>query len=234
LVDTRFEVLILQLEIALLKGEIDQFEHDRRRAAYIADREFLRQANIGSERMQPEDIDRVHAIASERWQPTGEVSQPFLSENEVENLIIVAGTLTSAERDIINHHITATIRMLEALPWPKHLKNVTEYAGGHHERMDGRGYPKGLKRDEMSVQARMMAIADVFEALTAADRPYKKGKTLSEALRIMSFLRNDHHIDPDLFDIFLREKVYERYANEFLPPEQIDAVDTEKLMSFNV
>lgn len=234
LIDTRFEVLILQLEIALLKGEIDQVEHDSRRASYLANRDFLRQANIGGERMQPEDIDRVHAIASERWQPVGEESQPFLSENEVENLIIVAGTLTSAERDIINHHITATIRMLEALPWPKHLKNVTEYAGGHHERMDGKGYPKGLKREEMSVQARMMAIADVFEALTAADRPYKKGKPLSEALRIMSFLRNDQHIDPDLFDIFLREKVYERYANEFLPPEQIDAVDTEKLMSFTV
>jgi HD-GYP domain-containing protein (c-di-GMP phosphodiesterase class II) len=231
LIDTRFEVMILKHEIALLKGEIDQAEHDRRYASCIANRDFLRQANIGGERMQPEDIDRVHAIASERWQPAGEESQPFLNENEVENLIIVAGTLTSAERDIINHHIIATIRMLEALPWPRHLKNVTEYAGGHHERMDGRGYPKGLKREEMSVQARMMAIADVFEALTAADRPYKKGKTLSEALRIMSFLRNDLHIDPDLFDVFLREKVYERYAKEFLPPEQIDAVDAEKLMS---
>lgn len=231
LVDTRFEVALRDLEIALLKGQIDQAEHDRRHAALLSDRDFLREANVGGERMQAEDIARVHAIASATWQPVGEESRPFLSENEVENLTIVAGTLTSAERDIINHHITATIRMLESLPWPKHLRNVPEYAGGHHERMDGRGYPKGLTRDEMSVQARMLAIADVFEALTAADRPYKKGKTLSEALKIMSFLRNDNHIDPDLFDVFVREKVYERYAEAFLPPEQIDEVRPLELLS---
>lgn len=231
LVDTRFEVLLRDLEIALLRGEIDQAEHDRRHAELLADRDFLRQANIGGERMRDEDIARVRAIAAQTWQPVGQEPQPFLSENEMENLTIVYGTLTGEERAIINHHITATINMLEALPWPKHLRNVPEYAGGHHERMDGRGYPKGLKRDEMSVQARMMAIADVFEALTAADRPYKKGKTLSEALQIMLSLRNDNHIDPDLFDVFLREKVYERYARDFLPPEQIDAVKVEELIA---
>jgi len=231
LVDTRFEVALRDLEIALLKGKIDQAGHDRRRAELLADRDFLRQANIGSERMQAEDIARVNAIAGGQWQPTGQDVRPFLSDNEVENLTIVAGTLTSAEREIINHHITATIRMLEALPWPKHLRNVPEYAGGHHERMDGRGYPKGLKRDEMSVQARIMAIADVFEALTAADRPYKKGKTLSEALRIMTSLRDNNHIDPDLFDVFVREKVYERYAREFLPAEQIDDVQALELVA---
>ena len=107
----------------------------------------------------------------------------FLTVDEIENLTIPAGTLTRAERRIINHHIDVTIRMLEALPWPQHLKNVPEYAGGHHERMDGKGYPRGLTRAQMSVQARCMGIADIFEALTAADRPYKKGKTLSESLR---------------------------------------------------
>jgi HD-GYP domain-containing protein (c-di-GMP phosphodiesterase class II) len=115
--------------------------------------------------------------------------------------------------------------MLESLPWPRHLKNVPEYAGGHHERMDGKGYPRGLTRDQMSVQARVMGIADIFEALTAKDRPYKKGKTLTEALTILGRFKLNGHIDPDLFDIFIRHKVYLRYAEQFLDPEQIDEVD---------
>ena len=115
--------------------------------------------------------------------------------------------------------------MLEALPWPRHLQNVPEYAGGHHERMDGKGYPRGLTRAQMSVQARCMGIADIFEALTAADRPYKKGKTLSESLAILGRFKLDGHIDPDLFDVFMWEKVYLDYAAKWMDPQQIDAVD---------
>jgi HD-GYP domain-containing protein (c-di-GMP phosphodiesterase class II) len=122
--------------------------------------------------------------------------------------------------------------MLESLPWPRHLKRVPEYAGGHHERMDGKGYPKGLKRDEMSVQARMMAIADIFEALTAKDRPYKKGKTLSESLQILGGFRQRDHIDPDLFDVFVREKVYLEYAQRFMDSAQIDEVDASKIPGY--
>jgi HD-GYP domain-containing protein (c-di-GMP phosphodiesterase class II) len=158
----------------------------------------------------------------------------FLSDEEVTNLTIRAGTLTQEERQIINHHITMTIQMLEALPWPKHLSNVVEYAGGHHERMDGKGYPKGLTREQMSVQARCMGIADIFEALTARDRPYKKGKTLSEALTILGKFKLNGHIDPDLFDVFMWEKVYEKYATEFMQPEQIDAVDPLQIPGYVV
>ena len=129
------------------------------------------------------------------------------------------------ERDTINYHIVATIKMLETLPWPRHLRNVPEYAGGHHERMDGKGYPRGLTRDQMSVQARMMGIADIFEALTAADRPYKSGMKLSQAVAIMERMKHGGHIDPDLFEVFLRERVYLRYAERFLDAEQMDAVD---------
>ena len=110
------------------------------------------------------------------------------------------GTLTAEERDVINYHITATIKMLESLPFPKDLLRVPEFAGGHHEKMDGTGYPRGLKREDMSVQARIMGIADIFEALTAADRPYKQAKTLSASLKIMGFMKKDNHIDPDLFE----------------------------------
>jgi len=122
--------------------------------------------------------------------------------------------------------------MLKALPWPKHLKNVPEYAGGHHERMDGKGYPLGLKREQMSVQARVMGIADIFEALTAPDRPYKPGKTLSESLRILGNFSLNGHIDPDLFDIFVRRKVYQRYAEKFVPRNQIDEVDESKIPGY--
>ena len=128
------------------------------------------------------------------------------------------------ERKVINDHIVVTIEMLEQLPYPKHLRNVPEFAGGHHEKLDGTGYPKGLNHAEMSVQAKIMAIADIFEALTARDRPYKKGKTLSQAMRILGFMKNDAHIDAELFDVFVQEKIYLNYAEGFLDPEQIDEV----------
>ncbi|MBB4268041.1 HD domain-containing phosphohydrolase [Roseospira visakhapatnamensis] len=144
---------------------------------------------------------------------------------EIYNLSVTRGTLTREERFKINDHMVQTIIMLESLPWPKSLRRVPEIAGGHHETMDGRGYPRGIKAADMSIPARIMAIADIFEALTAADRPYKKPKTLSEALKIMSFMRNDNHIDPELFDLFLRSGVWRRYAETYLLPDQIDAVD---------
>jgi HD-GYP domain-containing protein (c-di-GMP phosphodiesterase class II) len=124
--------------------------------------------------------------------------------------------------------------MLESLPWPRHLKNVPEYAGGHHERMDGKGYPRGLRREQMSIQARVMGIADIFEALTAKDRPYKKGKTLTESLTILGKLKLGGHVDPDLFDVFIREKVYLEYAKQFLAPEQIDDVNLHKIPGVNL
>ena len=147
------------------------------------------------------------------------------NRGELYNLAIRRGTLTDEERYKINEHMIQTIIMLEKLPFPANLKQVPEIAGGHHEKMDGTGYPKRLKRDEMSIPARMMAIADIFEALTAGDRPYKKAKSLSEAIRIMGFMQQDHHIDPELFALFLRSGVYLRYAKRYMRPELIDEVD---------
>ncbi|MCK6499302.1 MAG: hypothetical protein L6Q38_07470, partial [Nitrospira sp.] len=198
-----------------------------------SDREFLHQANIGSELMTSEAQQRVDKIGTGyRWIGVGGRATNFLTEDELENLKIRSGTLTQSERETINYHIVATNKMLEQLPWPKHLKNVPEYAGGHHERMDGKGYPKGLTRERMSVQARLMGIADIFEALTARDRPYKRGKTLSESLEILGKFKLNGHIDPDLFDVFVRQKVYLKYAERFLDPEQIDAVDESMIPGF--
>ena len=120
--------------------------------------------------------------------------------------------------------------MLSSLPLPAYLSNIAEIAGGHHEKMDGSGYPKRLKQDEMSLAARMMAIADIFEALTASDRPYKRGKTLSEALKIMTGMCRDAHIDVQLFELFVREQIFMEYARQFLEPHQIDTVDIEAIL----
>ncbi|MFP6849297.1 MAG: HD domain-containing phosphohydrolase [Pseudomonas sp.] len=153
------------------------------------------------------------------------------NRGELYNLSIGRGTLTNEERFIINGHMVQTIRMLSHLPFPPHLANVAEIAGGHHEKMDGSGYPKRLKREEMSLPARMMAIADIFEALTAVDRPYKKGKMLSESLNIMANMCKNAHIDPDLFGLFIREKIYLDYAQRFIRKEQIDNVDLAALLA---
>lgn len=150
---------------------------------------------------------------------------------EIYNLSIRKGTLNKEERRKINDHISVTIDMLESLPFPKNLKNVPEYAGGHHEKMDGSGYPRGLSKKDLSLPARMMAIADIFEALTASDRPYKKAKKISESLKIMMLMKNDQHIDPDLFELFLTAGVWKEYAEKFLKPEQIDDVDITRFMS---
>ena len=224
LVDTRFEVLKRDLEIAALRAqlamrsqtdvsaEVRLWSQCRAQiAALDADRDFLRTVNQGAESMKESDLKRVREIGQGQfWRNAEGLEAEFLSANELENLTIRAGTLTASERGTINHHIVATIKMLEQLPWPKHLKNVPEFAGGHHERMDGKGYPKGLTRDQMSVQARIVGIADIFEALTARDRPYKQGMKLSQAMGIMHKYRWGGHIDPDLFDVFVNEGVYLR------------------------
>ncbi|MDG4595141.1 MAG: HD domain-containing phosphohydrolase [Candidatus Contendobacter sp.] len=166
--------------------------------------------------------DRIEA--DNPWGFRLNVPELLYNRGELHNLCIGRGTLTDEERYKINEHIVQTIVMLSRLPFPKPLRRVPEIAGGHHEKMDGNGYPKQLRREQMSVLARMMAIADIFEALTAIDRPYKLGKTLSEALRIMARMSQEQHIDPELFELFLRAGVHQQYAARFLRPEQIDAV----------
>ena len=213
----------LSKEEKLIKIKTLKSKYSKKLRELKSDLEFIKESNIGGEFMSGDKKDRVHNISNYRWKPNGKMEN-FLSEDEVYNLTIPRGTLTAEERKVINDHIVVTINMLEELPYPKHLKNVPEFAGGHHEKLDGTGYPKGLTKDEMSVQARIMAIADIFEALTAKDRPYKKGKTLSQAMRILGFMKNDAHIDVDLFDIFVKDKIYLKYAQEHLDPDQIDEV----------
>lgn len=249
LVDARFEVLKRDMRITMLEARLrapesvgvaaQEAEYTQYCEELDMARDFLRQANIGGEFMSPEMQARVRAIGGAyRWVNSGHtsgtpMSVALLNDEEMDKLCIAKGTLSTEERDIINYHIVSTINMLEALPWPRHLRNVPEFAGGHHERMDGKGYPKGLTREQMSVQARIMGIADIFEALTASDRPYKPGMSLSRSLAILGRMKLDNHIDPDLFDVIVREKVYLAYARAHLKPEQIDEVDESAIPGYS-
>ena len=240
-VNARFEILKRDAEIAALRELMDANESEREAIngkmrqtldTLDADREFIARCNIGGEFMEEKDKTEVKRIARYRYVNQKGEERALLSDEEIKNLTIARGTLTAEEREIINYHIVATIKMLEQLPYPKHLRRVPEFAGGHHERMDGNGYPRGLTRDEMSVQARAMGIADIFEALTAGDRPYKKAMPISQALSILGKMREDNHIDPGLFDVFLREKVYLSYAEKFLDASQMDEIDLESISGF--
>ena len=243
LIDMRFEILIRDRQLAMLQRRLDAAVQDRaameqgetkQLAEEIetlnAERRFLHRINRGSEFMSDEDVARVQRIASRHWSDHRGREQPLLSEDEVNNLTIRKGTLNTEERRIINNHIVASIKMLESMSFPRHLANVPEIAGGHHERIDGKGYPRGLTGDQMSVPARMLAIVDVFEALTAHDRPYKPAMKLSQSLAILKDMAASGHLDPDLYEVFVRSRIYERYAQAFLAPEQIDEVNREELL----
>jgi HD-GYP domain-containing protein (c-di-GMP phosphodiesterase class II) len=179
--------------------------------------------------MEESDQRRVEEIARYDLKSGGR-SVLFLDKDDVRNLQIQKGTLLPEERTIINDHIVITIEMLEKLPYPKNLRNIPEFAGGHHEKIDGTGYPRGLKGHEMSTQTKIMAIADIYEALTAPDRPYKDGKKLSSCMKIMGFMKDNNEIDEDLFEIFVREGVYKDYAKKFVDRAQIDEVDEARVL----
>ncbi len=234
LIEARFEVLKRDAEITMLKNQVAALKQGKELPEMmleyglksnidflVEEFNFIKTCNTGGEFMSDEKLQRLNSLQNITWKLNGE-TLPLLSGNELHNLSISRGTLTEAERKIINNHVSVTISMLSAIKWPKHLQRVTEYAGGHHERMDGKGYPKGLTREEMPIQARAMAIADVFEALTASDRPYKPGKKLSEALFILGKMSQEGHIDPDLYAAFIAHEIPKKYAEKFLTPEQVD------------
>lgn len=245
LIDTRFEVLKRDLQITYLNKKLDlvqskaqsdftelDSELSQKLNKLEDDRKFVKEVNIGGEYLDDEKLDRIKQIGRMRWINEEGLEDNFLSFDETNCLSIRRGTLTSEEREIINRHIDVTVMMLEKLPYPKHLARIPEFAGGHHERMDGKGRPKGLKRDEMSLQARIMGCAEVFEALTAKDRPYKKGKTLSESLKIMGVMAEEQHIDQEVFTLLIDSGVFQDYANQYVDPSQFDEIDHSTLRGY--
>lgn len=183
--------------------------------------EFLQKINQGGESISEEDKNRLQQLMAYTYQDDGS-TRMLITPEEMKNLLIERGTLNEEEREIIKNHVVVTEKMLKSLPYPEHLKNVPDIAACHHEFVDGKGYPRGLNKDQLSIQARILTIADIFESLTAPDRPYKKAMKLTQVLKIMQKMKEEGHIDAELFDLFCKQKVYLQYAEQFLPAEQID------------
>ena len=229
LVETRFEIIRRDMtRVATGGSDAEQSQREQ----LEEDLQFLKRCNVGMNFMVSQDIGRVKQIArSYCWESVAGERRSVLTEDELQNLTIPKGTLTDAECGKINDHVVVTTNILKSLALPAQLRNIPDFAGAHHERLDGKGYPARLTKDEIPMQARIMAVADIFEALTAADRPYKKGNSLSEALKIMRAMANEGHIDPDLFRLFLEKEIDLRYAQQYLPEEMIDHADRSGLMS---
>jgi HD-GYP domain-containing protein (c-di-GMP phosphodiesterase class II)/HAMP domain-containing protein len=237
----RIELIAARYAALQREAELDQLrarpaEGDREPAdsagiaALRAELEFLRACNVGEEQMDPAWQERVRAIAAARhWLDADGIRRPLLSDDEVENLTIARGTLTAPERKVIEEHAELTIRLLEQLPFPPQLRAVPRIAGSHHEQINGRGYPLGLSGTQITLQGRLLGLADVFEALTAPDRPYRDPLTVSEAVEELDRLVKRGHLDADLFDVFLRERVHLLYARQHLKPEQLDDATLDEL-----
>jgi HD-GYP domain-containing protein (c-di-GMP phosphodiesterase class II) len=231
LLKTRLEVIRRDHEISLLKNHLlskglalpEELVEEQERFSRILreDSRFLDEVNRGGETMSEERIKRLQGIANRSWEGNGR-PQYAITREEIRNLSVRRGTLTDEERDIINNHAIVTSKILSQLPFPKKLSRIPEFASGHHEHLNGTGYPLGLKGDQLPLQTRILALADIFEALTAKDRPYKKGKTLSEAIKILTAMAEEGHIDPALFAFFMEKRIYLDYARRVLAPQQLD------------
>lgn len=245
-IDAKFEIISRDLKIAYQQKiisamkknkpiEVLQFERllDTELKQLALDRALLQRVNVGGEFLGEEEQAHIQRISTQYQLKINGEKIPLLSDNEVENLMIRRGTLTQGERDIMKRHMDITKNILDILPFPKHLSNVSEYALGHHEKLDGTGYPRGLTKEQMSVPARLMAIADIFEALSAVDRPYKKAKPVSECLHILGSMVNQNHLDADIFAVFIESEVYKHYINEYAKPEQLDEVDLDNLPGYS-
>lgn len=233
-VQTRFEVFKRDAEITFLRKKLElagkpsadkikkyEDEYKEELKKLEDDEKFITELNTGGEFLAPEKIKRIEDIGKNSWKKN-EKDSTWLSENEVYNLSIRKGTLTNEERLRIQDHVRLTKVMLDQLPFPKKLKNVPLYAASHHETLIGTGYPCGLKGDELPLQARILAFADIFEALSASDRPYKRGKTVTEVKKILGFMVKDQHVDKDISDMFFNSDLFFKYINAYYKPYQID------------
>ena len=244
-IDAKFEIISRDLELSYQQQiisaikqnksvEVLQFERllETELKQLALDRALLQRVNIGGEFLGEEEQAHILRISKQYSLKINGEETSLLTDDEVENLMIRRGTLTQGEREIMKRHMDITKNILDILPFPKHLSNVAEYALGHHEKLDGTGYPRGLTKEQMSVPARLMAITDIFEALSAVDRPYKKAKPVSECLNILGNMVSNNHLDPDIFAIFIESEVYKNYINEYANPEQLDEVDFDNLPGY--
>ncbi|MDM8549834.1 GAF domain-containing protein [Desulfobacterales bacterium HSG2] len=234
-IETRFQLIAKSLENEYLHRKIEILQNGKDPSeteileAELADKletlreefKFIESCNNTGDFMSDEKVEHLKKIAAKTY-GSANGDRPYLTDDEVENLCIRKGTLNKEERTAIENHARVTYKILRKLPFPKSMENVPKYASAHHEKLDGSGYPLGLSGDDLPLQARIMVIADIFEALTAKDRPYKKPMTLSEAVRILGFMKKDNHIDPDVFDLFVKNGLHYEYAKKMIDPDLID------------
>lgn len=226
LIECRFEVIKKALHVAFLEKKITQEERSSKESLLEEYLTVIRKSNMGAEFMNDANVALIQSMLQNPYSIDG-ISYPLLNENEAYNLSIQRGTLTKEERDIINQHAQISIDILSKLPFPKKYKEIPQISGNHHEKINGKGYPQGLKGDEISFEARILAIADVFEALTASDRPYKKGNPLSSAMKILYFMAKDDELDRQMVKFFYESGLYLKYAHALLPQSSIDEVTVD-------
>lgn len=235
----RLEVYRRDLKLEFLNKKLfslengDQLEPEIEKNYKLKDAEILSaiedliEANKGSENTSDKFITRVKKISKYSYTDYKGLYQPLIEPDEVINLSIKRGTLNAEERKIMESHVYYSKEMLSGLPFPKNMQRVPEFAGGHHEKINGEGYPNGLKGDELPLGTRILSLADVFEALTAPDRPYKQAMPLSQVFKIMGKMAQNEHLDKNLFNLFISSNIYKKYAELYLLPEQLDIEKAE-------
>jgi len=226
LIETRVELIKSVLEVSLYKKQITQVYFESEIKILNDDLAFMKNINIGTEFLPDTDVLRVENIQKKNYTIDGK-NYIIITENEAYNLSVQKGTITKEERDIINDHAKVSVDILNKLPFPKKYEAIPEISGNHHEKINGKGYPAGLKGDEISFEARILAIADIFEALTASDRPYKKANPLSSAMKILYFMAKDDDLDREMVKFFYNSGLYLDYANKHLPKRSIDEVNID-------
>lgn len=205
-------------------GDIQEHQPEISSEELQAELDLLVEVNRGGEFISDNHLRKIESIAQKTYEMGGQL-HPILEPDEIKNLQTGRGTLNPTERGIINNHVVMTRNMLNKLPFPRRLQKVPEYAGSHHELLDGSGYPRGLQGDMIPLQTRIMTLADIFEALTAEDRPYKPGKKLSEAIRLLGRMVEEGQVDDRLFRLFIRSGLLEEYAKQHIKPAQIDCTE---------
>ena len=236
LVEWRFHLIAKSIENAYLhrkiehskEGNLTDTETKRLDEAFAQEIktlydefEFIKSCNNSGEFLEDEKIERLNTLALKKFALNG-TAYPYLTKDELKNLSIKKGTLTDEERRIIENHASMSLKMLKQLPFPRKLAMVPEYAGSHHEKPDGSGYPRHLSEKDLPLQSRIMAVADIFDALIAKDRPYKKPMNLSKVMKIMGFMQKDKHIDQDIYDLFIKSGIYYHHAKKEMDPNLID------------
>lgn len=225
-VQTRAWAIKKEFEIAFLKETINKDEYEKSIKSIDENLSILVKSNTGAEFVPNDILKKIEDISQNPFKCN---SKEFylITKEEVKLLMVQKGTLTQDERNIINDHAQISLDILNKLPFPDKYKDIPSVAGDHHEKINGKGYPQGLKGDEISFESRILAIADIFEALTASDRPYKKANNLSTAMKILFFMAKDDELDRSLVKFFYESGLYMSFAKKSLKPEQIDEVTTD-------